>query len=204
MPSRQSERATCVRDGCGRKPDEAENQIKSSIVRLTVLWCWAVGSEPHYLVVSHHLACNRYRFPLSCLCRCTMEGFSSFNGRASGRTARERSDRKRAKKRSRRDLELRFDDLPSPAYDDSFYRVPVDRRWSRSRGLIHDSGYDSSDAAVAWVQRVTCNGRCLDERREQDRRAGVGALGRLPLARLPACRKPGKDVCLRLLSRDEP
>ena len=50
-----------------------------------------------------------------------MEGFSSVNGRASGRTARERSDRKRAKKRSRRDLELRFDDLPSPAYDDSFY-----------------------------------------------------------------------------------
>ena len=42
-------------------------------------------------------------------------------------------------------------DLPSPAYDDSFYRVPVDRRWSRSRGLIHDNGYDSSDAAVEWV-----------------------------------------------------
>ena len=89
-----------------------------------------------------------------------MEGPSSVNGRASGRTARERSDRKRAKKRSRRDLELRFDDLPSPAYDDSFYRVPVDRRWSRSRGLIHDNGYDSSDAAVEWVRRFTSDGRC--------------------------------------------
>ena len=109
-----------------------------------------------------------------------MEGSTSVNGRASGRTARERSDRKRAKKRSIRDLELRFDDLPSPAYDDSFYRVPVDRRWSRSRGLIWDSGYDSSDAAVEWVRRVTSDGRCLDERREQDRRAGVGSLGRLP------------------------
>ena len=42
-----------------------------------------------------------------------MEGSSSVNGRASGRTARERFDRKRAKKRSKRDLELRFDDLPS-------------------------------------------------------------------------------------------
>ena len=52
-----------------------------------------------------------------------MEGPASVNGRASGRTARERFDRKRAKKRSKRDLELRFDDLPSPAYDDSFYRV---------------------------------------------------------------------------------
>ena len=110
----------------------------------------------------------------------TMEGPSSVNGRASGRAARERSDRKRAKKRSRRDLELRFDDLPSPAYDDSFYCVPVDRRWSRSRGLIWGSGYDSSDAAVEWVRRVTSDGRCLDERREQDRRTGVGALGRLP------------------------
>ena len=109
-----------------------------------------------------------------------MEGPSSVNGRASGRTARERFDRKRAKKRSRRDLVLRFDDLPSPAYDDSFYRVPVDKRWSQSRGLIYDNGYDSSDAAVEWVRRVTSNGRCLDERREQDRRAGVGALGRLP------------------------
>ena len=47
----------------------------------------------------------------------TMEGPASVNGRASGRTARERSDRKRAKKRSKRDLELRFDDLPSPASD---------------------------------------------------------------------------------------
>ena len=109
-----------------------------------------------------------------------MEGPSSVNGRASGRTARERFDRKRAKKRSKRDLELRFDDLPSPAYDDSFYRAPVDRKRSRSHGLMWDSGYDSSDAAVAWVQRVTCNGRCLDERREQDRCAGVGAIGRLP------------------------
>ena len=52
----------------------------------------------------------------------------------------------------------------------SFYRVPVDRKRSRSHGIMWDSGYDSSDAAVAWVQRVTCNGRCLDERREQDRR----------------------------------
>ena len=109
-----------------------------------------------------------------------MEGSSSVNGRASGRTARERFDRKRAKKRSKRDLELRFDDLPSPAFDDSFYRVPVDRKRSRSHGIMWDSGYDSSDAAVEWVRRVTCNGRCLDERREQDRRAGVGALGRLP------------------------
>ena len=64
-----------------------------------------------------------------------MEGPASVNGRASGRTARERFDRKRAKKRSKRDLGLHFDDLPSPAYDDSFYRVPVDRRWSRSRVL---------------------------------------------------------------------
>ena len=76
-----------------------------------------------------------------------MEGPASVNGRASGRTARERSDRKRAKKRSRRDLLLRFDDVPSPAYDDSFYRVPVDRKRSRSHGIIWDSGYDSSDAA---------------------------------------------------------
>ena len=53
---------------------------------------------------------------------------------------------------------VRFDDLPSPAYDDSFYRAPVDRRWSRSRGLIHDNGYDSSDAAVEWVCRVTSDG----------------------------------------------
>ena len=113
----------------------------------------------------------------------TMEGPASVNGRASGRTARERFDRKRAKKRSKRDLELRFDDLPSPAYDDSFYRVPVDRKRSRSHGIIWDSGYDSSDAAVEWVRRVTCDGRCLDERREQDRRAGVGALGRLPKPR---------------------
>ena len=104
-----------------------------------------------------------------------MEGPASVNGRASGRTARERFDRKRAKKRSKRDLELRFDDLPSPAYDDSFYRAPVDRKRSRSHGLMWDSGYDSSDEAVAWVRRVTCDGRCLDERREQDRRAGVGA-----------------------------
>ena len=109
-----------------------------------------------------------------------MEGSSSVNGRASGRTARERFDRKRAKKRSKRDLELRFDDLPSPAYDDSFYRAPVDRKRSRSHGLMWDSGYDSSDEADTWVRRVTCDGRCLDERREQDRRAGVGALGRLP------------------------
>ena len=109
-----------------------------------------------------------------------MEGSSSVNGRASGRTARERSDRKRAKKRSKRDLELRFDDLPSPAYDDSFYRAPVDRKRSRSHGIMWDSGYDSSDAAVEWVRRVTCDGRCLEERREQDRRAGVGSLGRLP------------------------
>ena len=73
-----------------------------------------------------------------------MEGPASVNGRASGRTARERFDRKRAKKRSKRDLELRFDDLPSPAYDDSFYRVPVDRKRSRSHGIIWDSGYDST------------------------------------------------------------
>ena len=92
-----------------------------------------------------------------------MEEFSSVNGKASGRTARERSDRKRAKKRSTRDLELRFDGLPSPAYDDSFYRAPVDRKRSRSHGLMWDSGYDSSDEAVAWVRRVTCDGRCLDE-----------------------------------------
>ena len=105
-----------------------------------------------------------------------MEGPASVNGRASGRTARERFDRKRAKKRSKRDLELRFDDLPSPAYDDSFYRVPVDRRWSRSRGLIHDNGYDSSDAAVEWVRRVTSDGRCLDERRLVESKTDVLAL----------------------------
>ena len=90
-----------------------------------------------------------------------MEGPASVNGRASGRTARERFDRKRAKKRSKRDLELRFDDLPSPAYDDSFYRVPVDRKRSRSHGIMWDSGYDSSDAmriqlGVAHLPHGTC------------------------------------------------
>ena len=33
---------------------------------------------------------------------------------------------------------------------------------------------------------------------------GLSVAVRVALARLPACRKLGKDVCLRLLSRDEP
>ena len=33
---------------------------------------------------------------------------------------------------------------------------------------------------------------------------GLSVAVRVALAQLPACRKLGKDVCLRLLSRDEP
>ena len=52
-----------------------------------------------------------------------------------------------------------------PMTDDSFYRVPVDGKWSRTRGLMWDNSYDSGDEVVEVGRRVTCDGRCLDERR---------------------------------------
>ena len=68
--------------GLGRWVRKKELGITST-VRLTVLWCWAVGSEPHYLVVSHTTSPVTdivFLYPAS---TGTMEGFSSVNGRAS-------------------------------------------------------------------------------------------------------------------------
>ena len=50
------------------------------------------------------------------------------------------------------------------------------------------AAFSPDDADVAWVKRVTLDGRAIPIRREQDRRAGVGSIGLRP--HQPRSRRP--------------